>query len=816
MNIALRFALCGALLGGVVTGCSSGSGAGAGPGAGGIGGNDAGATGGGAGDGGIVGNGGASGGGGRGSGGSAGNGQPTRYWHRASAPKDKAFTAIHGSSPSSVWAVGTHGLAARFDGSKWSDVSLNQDRPLSAVFATSANEVLIAASNPGDVFHFDGNGWQEDGHYFGVTSVYTLFATSPSDVWLGTQWNFSMGPTHHFDGNSWSTKQTGSDSGVISIWGSGPNDVWALGGDGTILHYVGSSWTTGVPSTQANALFGTSANDVWAVGADVRHFDGTSWQLSALTPASEWSSISGVGPDQIWALGKDAGVFRYDGTDWAEVSQPGMPDGGSRIWVASPEELFVIHDGDIYYSSKVDCDASEKCGSLCVDKNSDREHCGACANSCGEGHCQGGSCGCDTPDTLCNGSCVDLQTSEAHCGSCGQSCQTGATCTAGACVCTLPLTQCGNACVNTSNDSQHCGGCNQACSTGTSCAQGSCVCPASQIECNGVCVDSKSDANNCGSCGMVCAAACGNGSCIFASEIAAGAESTCARMTDGSVFCWGAKGSTTYVLNPKKLTDVYAAAAIDAGGSDQSTHIQTLCAALASGEVRCTDSLLGTTTVVGNLTNAIDVDIGVGKNWEFFCALRSNKSVGCWGKHYQSLGDGITNISATPVVPTGLPPVEQLSVGVYGSCARTSSGQVWCWSTSALTQPAALGSITNAVDISVGQIDVYVVLADGSLRRVGYNFNDPVAGVENVARVSVNDKFQGCALHTNKTVSCWDFVNGVSPIAGLTDVKQVSVGTGHTCALTENGLVWCWGKNAYGQLGTGDTLDKSSPTLVDW
>jgi hypothetical protein len=289
-------------------------------------------------------------------------------------------------------------------------------------------------------------------------------------------------------------------------------------------------------------------------------------------------------------------------------------------------------------------------------------------------------------------------------------------------------------------------------------------------------------------------------------------------MSDNSVFCWGAKGinGAASVFNPQKLGDVYGALAIDAGGSGQSEHLQTLCAVLATGEVRCTNSLLGTTSLIPSLANAIDVDISVGAVWEFFCALRSNKSVGCWGSHSQTLGDGATYFSSTPIVPSGLPPVEQLSVGDYGACARTSSGQVWCWSTPTLTQPQAVGSITNAIDISVGSLAVYVVLADGSLRRVGWNYNDPVAGVQNVSRVSSSHNSEVCVLHTNKTVSCWDVATSVAPVAGLTDVKQISLGSHHTCALNEIGQVWCWGKNTYGQLGTGDKVDHANPALVVW
>jgi alpha-tubulin suppressor-like RCC1 family protein len=41
---------------------------------------------------------------------------------------------------------------------------------------------------------------------------------------------------------------------------------------------------------------------------------------------------------------------------------------------------------------------------------------------------------------------------------------------------------------------------------------------------------------------------------------------------------------------------------------------------------------------------------------------------------------------------------------------------------------------------------------------------------------------------------------------------QVSAGIKHTCALQMAGAVYCWGGNFWGQLGTGDTLPRSTPT----
>eukprot|EP00955_Chlamydomonas_euryale_P027559 290673-Chlamydomonas_euryale.AAC.1 len=46
-------------------------------------------------------------------------------------------------------------------------------------------------------------------------------------------------------------------------------------------------------------------------------------------------------------------------------------------------------------------------------------------------------------------------------------------------------------------------------------------------------------------------------------------------------------------------------------------------------------------------------------------------------------------------------------------------------------------------------------------------------------------------------------------------VVQVVCGRSHTVVLTAQSHVFSWGDNTSGQLGTGDTRDRMTPTLVD-
>lgn len=92
-----------------------------------------------------------------------------------------------------------------------------------------------------------------------------------------------------------------------------------------------------------------------------------------------------------------------------------------------------------------------------------------------------------------------------------------------------------------------------------------------------------------------------------------------------------------------------------------------------------------------------------------------------------------------------------------------------------------------------------------------------------------------CAILLDGRLFCWgrnddaEMGNGIGPDAPLpvevkvptTDrVRAVALGEAHACAITEPetspfGTVWCWGRNASGQVGVGGTGDPvETPTLT--
>lgn len=116
-----------------------------------------------------------------------------------------------------------------------------------------------------------------------------------------------------------------------------------------------------------------------------------------------------------------------------------------------------------------------------------------------------------------------------------------------------------------------------------------------------------------------------------------------------------------------------------------------------------------------------------------------------------------------------------------------------------------------------------------------------IAGPSSVATIEgANDEGMRCALTDSGVVWCWG-ANGcdvaVDPGAGPavpndcvavdlppaharmialpSPASDLAVGFYHACALTSDGAVWCWGSNYRGQLGDGTAQDSMSPVRLD-
>ena len=85
---------------------------------------------------------------------------------------------------------------------------------------------------------------------------------------------------------------TFSDIGFWDVWASGPDDAFAVGSEGTIVHYDGTAWTpmTSGVDDHLFGVWGSGPSDVFAVGDQgiILHYDGDDWsEMTSTTPGSD-------------------------------------------------------------------------------------------------------------------------------------------------------------------------------------------------------------------------------------------------------------------------------------------------------------------------------------------------------------------------------------------------------------------------------------------------------------------------------------------------------------------------------------------------
>ena len=105
------------------------------------------------------------------------------------------------------------------------------------------------------------------------------------------------------------------------------SDGWAVGDNGTVLHYNGASWQpVNISSTftlidvfMLNATEGYIA--AWTdYGSAIYHYDGVSWTL-AYNSSLSLSRIGESSPNNVWAVGLNTSLH-YDGNQWNVVPIP--------------------------------------------------------------------------------------------------------------------------------------------------------------------------------------------------------------------------------------------------------------------------------------------------------------------------------------------------------------------------------------------------------------------------------------------------------------------------------------------------------------
>jgi len=173
-----------------------------------------------------------------------------------STTRDIAQT-MWASAANDAWIFYRGGKARRYDGSKWTVLTPGFEGY--SATGRAANDIWVGTSG-GRVARYDGTTWTLSATRETVNPITGIYIAAPDRVYLTSYRNIQI-----WDGARYTVQATTSFN-ITSIWGSGANDVWAVGSGCSYVRYNGTMWSTGRVAGCVgglSAVHGTAANNVW-------------------------------------------------------------------------------------------------------------------------------------------------------------------------------------------------------------------------------------------------------------------------------------------------------------------------------------------------------------------------------------------------------------------------------------------------------------------------------------------------------------------------------------------------------------------------
>ena len=324
-------------------------------------------------------------------------------------------------------------------------------------------------------------------------------------------------------------------------------------------------------------------------------------------------------------------------------------------------------------------------------------------------------------------------------------------------------------------------------------------------------------------------------------SVRVGSSHVCALTQAGAVSCWGSNHGGA--LGDGMTADRWVpgpVSGLDSGVVSIEIGNSGTCATLNDGAVKCWGGGRAVPTLLDELeVPAIAMAIG----YQHRCALTAAGQVLCWGSNdLGQIGDGSATWRSVPTPVAELPPaIIAVASKENVTCAKSAGGSVHCWGDNLYgqhgngtrTRQASAVEVVAVAEpfdaLAVGMRESHAIAA-GKVYRWGLDeWSGTMSAVPQeleglgAPATSVAAGFLfGCASQEDGRVQCW----GVPPAASSSnptevlglggDTTQVFAGSQarHACAVDSSGALYCWGRNDFGELGDGTTLESQVAVAV--
>ena len=184
------------------------------------------------------------------------------------------------------------------------------------------------------------------------------------------------------------------------------------------------------------------------------------------------------------------------------------------------------------------------------------------------------------------------------------------------------------------------------------------------------------------------------------------------------------------------------------------------------------------------------------------CGVTTDAKAYCWGKGASGqLGDGLEAPQTIPVLVSGGHTFQLVSAGGSHTCGVTAEGNTFCWGKGASGQ-LGNGSMADQITLLfiVNQIGrtLYIGAGGSHTCRVADTGIAYCWGAGASGQLGNDERF-----NSSIPVSVFGQPFSTSPAP----LGPITAGEEHTCVIKLDGIVFCWGKNEFGQLGNGSAVD---------